>query len=153
VDLLDFFLPGNNYHTLVFFLHKSQKKNENGFVCRQRIRGCFSLQKILPPPVPGLGVLLDQLLQLVGVGPHQLRDLGVALHEDEGWHGADVELLCGVLGLVNVDLEEDDVFVGLGHFLDLGRDHLAGAAPRREEIDHDKFVSGIVELLLELGKI
>jgi hypothetical protein len=68
-------LPGNNYHTLVFFLHKSQKKNENGFVCRQRIRGCFSLQKILPPPVPGLGVLLDQLLQLVGVGPHQLRDL------------------------------------------------------------------------------
>ena len=43
----------------------------------------------------------------------------------------------GVFSLVDVDLQEDDVFEGLGHLLDLRGDHLAGTAPRREEVDDD----------------
>ena len=66
-----------------------------------------------------------------------MKHLGIVLHEDEGGHGADVELLGGVFSLVDVDLQEDDVFEGLGHLLDLRGDHLAGTAPRREEVDHD----------------
>lgn len=64
-------------------------------------------------------------------------NLSIALHEDERWHRTDVELLSGILGLIDVDLQEDDMVHRLRHLLDLRRDHLARTAPGGEEIDHD----------------
>ena len=65
------------------------------------------------------------------------RYLDFALHENECRHGRDVELLSRVLRFVDVDIQEDDVVVRLGHLFNLGRDHLARAAPGRVKVDDD----------------
>jgi hypothetical protein len=98
-----------------------------------------------------LGQVLDEhLLQGRGVGADELVDLLAVLEDDEGGHGADAELL-GELGQgVDVELGEVDLVLelALGPLGDLGRDGLAGAAPRREGVEHHHLVLG--DGLLEL---
>ena len=51
-------------------------------------------------------------------------------------------LLCNVFAVIDVDLEEDHIIHGLVHLLQVGGDHLAGAAPRdRDMLDDQHFSS------------
>lgn len=59
-------------------------------------------------------VLLDGSLKGLGVGADDLTDLVAALEEQEGGHGTDAELLGDVGDLVDVELVELGVGVGLG---------------------------------------
>lgn len=59
-------------------------------------------------------VLLDGSLKGLGVGADDLTDLLAALEEQEGGHGTDAELLGDVGDLVDVELVELGVGVGLG---------------------------------------
>lgn len=63
-----------------------------------------------------LCVLLDGSLERLWVGTDNGLDwlLAVTLEEEEGWHGADRELLCDLWDLVDVDLVEADVGVCVG---------------------------------------
>ena len=58
-------------------------------------------------------------------------------------------LLRNVFALVDVNLEEDDVVHGLVHLLEVGRDHLAGAAPGGEEVDHHQLAAGVRQLVVD----
>ena len=58
-------------------------------------------------------------------------------------------LLCNVFALVDINLEEDHVVHGLVHLLQVGRDHLAGAAPGGEEVDHHQLAAGVRQLVVE----
>jgi hypothetical protein len=73
----------------------------------------------LPRPTPLLcfGVLessLDSSLEGLGVRADDLADLLLVLEEQEGGHGADAELLGDVGDLVDVDLVEARIGVGVG---------------------------------------
>ena len=46
----------------------------------------------------------DNLLELVHVGPGEVGNLGLVLHEDEGRHGGDLVLGRHVLAIINIDL-------------------------------------------------
>lgn len=59
-------------------------------------------------------VLLDGSLERLGVGTDDLTDLLTALEQQEGRHGADAELLGNVGNIVDVELVELGVGVGLG---------------------------------------
>ena len=61
-----------------------------------------------------LKVLLDSGLESLGVGTDDLADLLAVLEQHKGGHGADTELLGDIGDLVDVDLEEADVGVGVG---------------------------------------
>lgn len=61
-----------------------------------------------------LQVLLDGGLESLGVGTDDLADLFAVLEEQEGGHGADAEFLGDVWDLVDVDLVEAGVGVGVG---------------------------------------
>lgn len=54
-------------------------------------------------------VLLDQLLESAGVGTDELVGSLAVLVDEEGRHGADVELGSDVGDLLDVELEEVDV--------------------------------------------
>jgi len=62
-----------------------------------------------------LQVALDSRLKRLGVRTNNLSTLLAILEEDECRHGADSELLCNIGDLVDVELEEAGVGVGVGH--------------------------------------
>lgn len=62
-----------------------------------------------------LDVVLDGSLQGLRVRTDDLADLLTVLEEEEGRHGADAELLRDVGDVVDVDLVETRVLVGVGH--------------------------------------
>merc|ERR1719210_1881457 len=91
-------------------------------------------------------VLRHDRLQLVDVGASEVCHLFLVLQKDEGWHRGHLVLLRNVFALVDVNLEEDDVVHGLVHLLQVGRDHLAGAAPGGEEVDHHQLAASVRQL-------
>lgn len=90
-------------------------------------------------------VLLDEGLELVA-GADDLLELLAVLEEEEGGDGGDAVLSREVAGLVDVDLEEDDVGVLLGEGDELGGHHPAGAAPGGEEVDDDELAGSVGHL-------
>jgi hypothetical protein len=64
--------------------------------------------------VDPLAVILDGSLERRGVGADDLADLLAVLEEEESGHGADGELLGDVRDLVDVELVESRVGVGVG---------------------------------------
>ena len=95
---------------------------------------CISIQRTLGlHVVRGLGQGLE--LPLVRAGEFlNLDSVGVQL---ERGHGGDAALRGDVVEVVHVDLDEDDVGVLGGEFLEVGADLLAWAAPGRGEVDED----------------
>lgn len=69
------------------------------------------------------------------VGANNLTDFLAVLEQDEGRHGAHAKLLRQVGHLVHVELVEPHARVLVGQFDNVGRDHLARAAPGRETVD------------------
>lgn len=63
---------------------------------------------------PSLKVGLDGSLESLWVGTDDLADLVAVLEQEEGWHGADAELLGHLWDLVDVELVETGVGVGVG---------------------------------------
>lgn len=61
-----------------------------------------------------LKVLLDGSLEGLGVGTDDLGDLLAVLEQDKGGHGADAEFLSDIGDLVDVNLVEAGVGVGVG---------------------------------------
>ena len=61
-----------------------------------------------------LQVLLDGGLECLWVGTDDLTDLLSVLEKEEGRHGADAELLGDVWNLVDVELVEAGLGVGVG---------------------------------------
>ena len=49
-----------------------------------------------------------------------MTHLDTVLEENEGGHGSDVVCFGALLVDIDIDLEEDDVRLGLGHLLDHG---------------------------------
>jgi hypothetical protein len=94
--------------------------------------------------------LLNGSLQGWWVGANDLGSLLAILEDDEGWHGADAELLGDFWDVVNVDLDEVDVGELLGELDDDWGDGLAWAAPGGEGIKDDDVVGleGLLVLLL-----
>jgi len=62
-----------------------------------------------------LQVALDSSLKRLRVRTNNLSTLLAVLEKDECRHGADSEFLCNVGDLVDVELEETGVGVGVGH--------------------------------------
>ena len=62
-----------------------------------------------------LDVVLDGSLQGLGVRTDDLANLLAVLEEEEGRHGADAELLRNFGNVVDIDLVETGVLVGVGH--------------------------------------
>ena len=77
----------------------------------------------------------DRLTDGCLVSSTDLVDLFAALEELEGRHGLNTSLLCSFTILVDIYFHEDHIREFLSHRLQLGRNHLAGRAPRREEVD------------------
>ena len=69
------------------------------------------------------------LLQLVNIGPSHVGDLGLVLEEDEGRHRSDLVVICHILTIINVNLQDDHVASGPGNLLDVRRNHLAISTP------------------------
>lgn len=67
--------------------------------------------------------------------------LVIFLDENERGHGCDVVFLRYVIGLVHVDLEEDDVVHRLLHLFDLRGDHLARTAPRGVKVNDNELAA------------
>merc|ERR1712006_81881 len=73
------------------------------------------------------------------------------LVELERGHARDAARAGGLLVLVDVDLDEDDVGHLLSELDEDGRDALARPAPRRREVDHHELVARVDERLVEVG--
>ena len=56
-------------------------------------------------------------------------------------------LLCNVLTLVDINLEEDHIVHGLVHLLQVRGDHLAGAAPGGVEVHNHQLATSAGQLL------
>ena len=56
-------------------------------------------------------------------------------------------LLCNVLALIDVNLEEDHIVHGLVHLLQMRGDHLARSAPGGVEIDNHQFAPSSIKLV------
>lgn len=81
---------------------------------------------------------LNSVLQLLHIPAHNpLIEGFTILKQDEGRHSADLQFLSDRADLIDVDLQELDVCVGLAELADDGGDGLAGAAPGGEEVDDD----------------
>ena len=93
--------------------------------------------------------LLETSLDRRGVGAADGFNFLPVLQEEESGHGRDAVLRSDLLQLVDVDLVELDVGMGLAQLLNLRSDGLAGPAPLSEEIDKDG-IGGIKDLGLEL---
>jgi hypothetical protein len=93
---------------------------------------------------------LDASLQGGRVRTDNIGDLLAVLEEHEGGHGTDTELGGNVGELIDVDLVELGLGVGLGELLNLGGDGLAGTAPRSKAVEDDGLL-GVEDLLLELS--
>lgn len=93
---------------------------------------------------------LDATLQFDGISTNNPVDLLSTLEEDESRHGANTQIAGGLGQLVDVDLVELGLRVGLAELGHPGRDHLAGTAPRREAVQ-DNCVLRRGDLSLELG--
>ena len=85
-------------------------------------------------------VLLDRRLQRLGVRPNNLTNLLPILEQHERRHGPDAQLLGHVGHLVDVDLVEPGVGVGVAEFDDFGGDNLAWSAPGGEAIEDKESV-------------
>ena len=72
------------------------------------------------------------LRQLGYVGTLNHGHLGPILEELEGGHGLDAFRSRNLLGVVDVDLNKDDIGIVLGHLFKVGGDESAGPAPVRE---------------------
>ena len=61
---------------------------------------------------------------------------------NESTHSLDTDFLCDVGNSVNVDVVELDLLLvcRIGNLLEDGRDHLAGPAPGRPEVEHSMLV-------------
>jgi hypothetical protein len=94
-------------------------------------------------------VFLNLLLELEMVCTDNRVDLLAVLEEKECRHIADAVLGCYVTDLVDIDLDEVDIVVRLVELDDLGRNHFAGSAPSRVEVDDHEAVllDGVVELV------
>jgi len=100
-----------------------------------------------------LKVLLDGSLESLGVGTDDLGDLLAILEQDKGGHGADAEFLSDIGDLVDVNLVEAGVGVGVGELDDLRCNDLAGTAPGSEAVeDHESALlsDGLVKVGLGL---
>lgn len=131
--------------------HKGKKDSGKGMYS--------SIQHLIKPPIQKkiyakvLNLCKDSLetgLDSRGVSTLHLLLALTTLVEVEGGHGRDAVGSSDLGELVNVDLVELDVGVGLAHLLDGGGDGLAGAAPHGVEVDDDG-TGGIGDLLLVLG--
>ena len=95
-------------------------------------------------------MFLDRRVQGSRIGADNLTNLLAIFEEFEGRHGTNGELLSNIRELIDVDLVE----VCVGEFatvLDDSRSNgLAGAAPRREAVEHDQLVFGVVKGFLPL---
>lgn len=130
-------------------IYRWQKKKDER-VCDFDSKGLFNIL-ITRITHSNLLVLLDILFQLLHIGASEAVNLLAALDEHKGWHAGDVEAGGEFFVVVDIDLEYDD-FAGvrLGKLLQLGGDHLAGATPGGEEVDHDQLVSGLGNLVIEV---
>src|SRR5215813_3340055 len=71
--------------------------------------------------------------------PDLTRDLAAAVEHEDGWYRVRVVPDGNSLGLVDVDLHRlQPAGESMGGPFDAGRDHSAGAAPRRPEIQQDR---------------
>ena len=99
-------------------------------------------------------VLLAELLKLGRVGTAKVfLHLLAVLVELEGGHGLDAARLRDVSGLVDIHLAEDDVRVGGGELFEFGLDHVAGGAPRGEEVHDDDFARVVREHGVKLSLV
>lgn len=98
-----------------------------------------------------LFVVQDGGLELVVIGAAERQNGSAVLDEHERRHRRDVVLHRDLLVLVNVHLQEHHVAVLLGELLQFRRDHLARAAPRGEEVDHDQVAAGVLQFLLQVS--
>lgn len=80
---------------------------------------------------------LETSLDGRGVGTLDLLDALALVVEVEGRHGRDTVGSSNLGEVINVDLVELDVAVGLAHLLDGGGDGLAGTAPGGVEVNDD----------------
>ena len=93
----------------------------------------------------------DRSFQFPGIRTNDLLDLLAVLEQHERRHGLDAQLLRDIRNIVDVDLVEIGVVL-VGEFFDLGRDHLAGAAPGGEAVeDGEAGVGGVGDFFGEGG--
>lgn len=93
---------------------------------------------------------LDTSLEGGRVGTDDVLDLFAALEQNESGHGTDAQLGRDVAQLVDVDLIELGLAVGIAELLDLGGDGLARPAPGCEAVENDGLL-GVDDLLIELS--
>lgn len=97
-------------------------------------------------------MLQDVHLQLLVVGTGELVHDFLALDEQEGGHTGDFVLGGQIFALVHVDLDDEHLLgVLVLEFLQLGGNHLAGAAPGGEKVHHDELVAGGFQLAVEVS--
>lgn len=92
------------------------------------------------------------MLQLFGVGTGELVHDLLVFDVQEGGHAGDFVLGGQIFALVHVDLDEEHLFgILVLELLQLGGDHLAGAAPGGEKVHHDELVAGRFQLAVEVS--
>lgn len=100
-----------------------------------------------------LFVRFNGLFEFVVICTTKSGDHRLVLDKHERGHGGDVVLHGDVLTFVYVNLEDEDIGVFLGEFLQFWGNHFAGSTPGGEKVDDDQLASCIGQFAVKVSLV